>query len=134
MNKQFPKMPRIWGATHSEPATLEDWRENFAAWLRALDWFLTHCDRGELDAKWARKTAPSTSLLRAPDASEVSSATRAAIWRLRGLFGSGPQEARPFDFGDVVGFPLWLDFLSEHPKRRAAWRRFEQRHGAGEVL
>lgn len=132
--KQFPKTPRLWGATDGEPVTLDEWRSNFAAWLRALDWFLTHCDRGEEDAKRARKTAPSTSLLRAPDALEVSSATRATIWRLRGLFGSEPQEARAFDFGDVASFPLWLDFLNEHRTRRSAWRRFEQRHGASEVL
>lgn len=133
--KQFPqKAPRLWGATPSDPATLDDWRANFAAWLRALDWFLEHSDRDGIEAKRARRVAPSTSLLHAPEPDGVSSATRAALWRVRGDLSSELETARPLDFGDPQTLLLWLDFVLEHPARCSAWQRFEREHGQRTVI
>ncbi len=134
---QFPqnkRTPRLWGATHSEPTTVEQWRANFAAWCFALHWFLEHSERSELDAQRARKVAPFASLLHAPEPDGVSSATRAALWRVRGLLSSEPETARPLDFGDPHTLLLWLDFLGESGTRRAAWKRFEKQHGQRAAL
>lgn len=133
--KQFPqKAPRIWGATPSDPATGEQWRANFAAWCSALYWFLEHSERGGGDAKRAQLVAPVASLLHAPEPDGVSSATRAALWRVRGDLSSEPETARPLDFGDPQTLLLWLDFVLEHPARRSAWQRFEREHGQRAAL
>lgn len=129
--RQFPLAPQLWGATYSEPQTVTEWRENFAAWLRALSW---HLEGDAPDTQRTRQLAAARSLLRAPSPLDVSSDTRAALWRVRGLLSSEPETAQPLDFGDPYTFLLWLDFLGESAKRRAAWRRFKKGRGACEVL
>jgi hypothetical protein len=124
---QYPnkRVPRLWGATNSEPTTVDEWRANFAAWLRGI--------RDHIEQTRDGETNPYADALGREGVFNPDGFTFEQH-RLVSGFLCGLRDGGRLELLEPQTLLFWLDFLGEDDKRRAAWRRFEKQHGAVSML